>query len=166
LGHSDIPLIQYVGRATYEPYYPHVWYEGGLEFYMDYCFNAERVAADLSDPNLEYFIVRDAADELVGFLKIILQKPVKGFPLDNALYLEKIYLMPGFFGKGVGQQLIGWVIDKARAAGREAVWLNVMQTGPVESYLKAGFQIVGSTRFEFELLRVAERNGWVMIRRL
>jgi GNAT superfamily N-acetyltransferase len=163
---SDIPLLQFVGRASYEPYYPHVWYEGGLEFYMDHCFNTDRLTAEMSDPNLEYLIVRDDRDELVGFMKIFLVKPVPGLEIENALYLEKIYLMPNFFGRGVGQQLIRWVVEKAIAARQEVVWLNVMQTGPVEAYLKAGFDIISSTRFEFELLRVEERNGWVMMKRL
>ncbi|MCB0527012.1 MAG: GNAT family N-acetyltransferase [Saprospiraceae bacterium] len=164
---DDIPLLQYVGRATYEPYYRHIWKPGGLDWYMEYCFGAKVLGPALADPGVEYLLAGDAEGAIVGFMKIVLQKPVPHTGILNALYLEKIYLMPDFFGKGAGQELLKWVVaEKAVPPGREAVWLEVMQSGPVRAYERAGFENIGPAYFGHELLIEHERDGWVMLKRL
>ena len=164
LGLADITLIQEVGRATYEPYYPHIWRPGGLEWYMHKCFSTETLTTELSDPNYCYLIPRDEQGQIVGLLKLVLEKTTPDGTITNALYLEKIYLMPEFFGKGVGQLLMEWVMGKAAALGRDAVWLVCMENGPVWTYERAGFQHTGDVSWDFELLRETERRGLVMVK--
>ncbi len=164
LGPDDLELLQYVGRASYEPYYPHVWYEGGLEWYMERCFGTKALLSELSDPAVRYYLATDSGGQVAGFLKLLLHKPVPETSIEKAIYLEKIYLMPAFFRTGTGQHLIDWTMEQARLSGCEAVWLQVMRTGPVGAYEKAGFKTIGATRFEFDLLRAEERDGWVMLK--
>lgn len=166
LGLGDIPLIQQVGRATYEPYYPHIWEPGGLDWYMEKCFGENTLKLDLADPNLEYIVPRDEQGNAVGFLKLILEKPLPDGSISNALYLEKIYLMPNFYGKGNGQKIMEFVFEKAAALGREAVWLVCMEHGPVWAYERAGFKIVGTVSWDFELLKDTQRVGLVMVRKV
>jgi ribosomal protein S18 acetylase RimI-like enzyme len=160
---QDLALTQKVGRETYEPYYPHIWKPGGLDWYMERCFGAEILESELTDPDLEYWLAEDEDAQTIGFLKLILQKQVPNYPLANALYLEKIYLMPAFFGKGYGQHLMEFARQRATNLGREAIWLMVMKNGPVWTYERAGFHTVGEVHWDFELLQEAERGGWVMI---
>ena len=162
LGQPDLTLLQQIGRATYVPYYPHVWQEGGQEWYLDKCFNTATLTAELADPNVEYLLATDDAVQTVGFLKLLLLHAPAESPVRNALFLEKIYLLPAYFGQGAGRLLMAQVEEKARRLGRQLVWLQVMRTGPVKAYEKAGFQITGPTRFEYPLLVASERDGWVM----
>ena len=168
LSPSDIPQLQFAGRATYEPYYPHLWKPGGLDWYMEHCFGTEVLQRELADPNIDYMLAYSGskAEDLIGLLKLVLKKPAPGGWCTNALYLEKIYLMPAFFGKGIGQELIGYVLERARALGRTAVWLQVMKTGPRHVYEKMGFETIGEAPIDFELLKEEERGLWVMGRRL
>lgn len=163
---EDLPLMQYVGRATYEPYYQHIWKPGGLDWYMEKCFGTQVLESEFADSGKAYLLATDQDAQIVGFLKVIWQKQAPGTFVTNALYLEKIYLMPAFFRKGAGRQLIEWVLEKARQLDREAVWLEVMKTGPVQAYERAGFHNIGPTRFEHDLLLEQERDGWIMLRRL
>jgi GNAT superfamily N-acetyltransferase len=166
LGPGDIPLIQQVGRATYEPYYPHIWLPGGLDWYMERCFSAESLTPELADPNVEYHAPRDENGAIIGLLKLLLDKPTPDRTVQNALYLEKIYLMPDFYGQGWGQQLMQYVFEKAATLGREAVWLVCMENGPLWAYERAGFVKTGTVHWDFELLKDAERTGFVMLRNL
>lgn len=166
LGVADLELLQYVGRASYEPYYQHIWLENGLEWYMDLCFGADILRQELADPNIEYLLGKDASQKNVGFMKVILHKSVPKGGESNALFLEKIYLLPDFFGKGIGQIFLGMLQEKAIQLQRKALWLNVMSTGPIAAYLKAGFEIVGNTRFEYELIKPEERNGLVLCKKI
>lgn len=162
LSSSDSVLLKQVGRATYEPFYHRVWNPGGLDWYMEKCFGEGTLESEFADPNIEYWLAETEAGETVGFLKLILQKPVPNGATD-ALYLEKIYLMPAFYGKGAGQHLISFAKGRALELGREAVWLAVMKSGPVWAYERAGFQVIGETSWDFPLLKEEEREGWVML---
>lgn len=148
---EDMALLQAVGRATYEPYYPHIWYEGGMEWYVDFCFNAEKLEEELISPNIEYWLAADNTGETIGFLKLVLQKPVPNGSGPNALYLEKVYLMPDFFGNGYGQYLIEFAVERARQLKRQAVWLMVMECGPMQVYEKQGFQLLYSEQLDVAL---------------
>ena len=163
---SDLELLQFVGRATYEPYYRHIWLENGLEWYMERCFGKETLARELSDPALEYWIGRDASGRVAGFMKFYLHKPLPENGENNALFLEKIYLMPDFFRKGVGQVFLKALEQKAIDLQRKALWLNVMATGPMSAYQKAGYEICGSTRFEYDLLKPEEQGAFVMCKKI
>jgi len=166
LGLEDIPLMQQVGRATYEPYYQHIWEPGGLDWYMEKCFGTEILHKELVDPNVEYLIFRAEEGRIVGFLKLILEKSIPNSHISNALYLEKIYLMPEFYGKGNGQILMEYVVEKAAILGSEAVWLVCMEHGPVWSYERAGFKTTGTVSWNFEHLKDTQRVGLVMVRSL
>lgn len=135
---------------------------------MEHCFGTEVLQRELIDPNIDYLLAYTGPDakELIGLLKLMLKKPAPGGWCANALYLEKIYLMPAFFGKGIGQALIGYVLERARTLGRDAVWLQVMKTGPRHVYEKTGFETIGEAPIDFELMQEAERGLWVMGRRL
>lgn len=163
---DDLSLLQYVGRATYEPYYPHIWKPGGVEWFMEKCFGTEVLKNELPGPNTEFLLATDSGGQIVGLLKLILLKPLPDGSITNALYLEKIYLMPDYFGKGVGQELMSWVANRAMQLGREAVWLLVMKTGPVKAYERAGFENIGPTRFENDFLLEEEKDGWLMLQKL
>ncbi len=162
LGPSDLTLLQQIGRASYLPYYPHVWHAGGLEWYLEKCFNAATLTAELADPKVEYLLATDHAEQNVGFLKLMPGHPPPDDLDYSALFLEKIYLLPAYFGQGAGGALLAWVEEKARSLHQQLIWLQVMRTGPVKAYEKAGFRILGPTRFEYPLLLETERDGWVM----
>jgi diamine N-acetyltransferase len=161
---NDLQSIQQTGRATYEPYYQHIWNPGGLDWYMHNCFNTERLKDELDDPNIAYYLPTDGNGNIIGLLKLSFLKPTPDNAHKNALYLEKIYLMPNFFGKGIGQMLIEKVIMMGKELKREAVWLTVMQSGPIKSYEKSGFTIVDAIDYGFEELIESERLGWVMVK--
>ncbi|MBL7826271.1 MAG: GNAT family N-acetyltransferase, partial [Saprospiraceae bacterium] len=127
LGLEDITLIQHLGRASYEPYYRHIWHPGGIDWYMDLCFNEASLRKELSDPNVTYLLPQTENGEIIGLLKLLLLKPAPNHLEDNALYLEKIYLMPAFYGKGMGQLLMQYVFETAQSLNRAAVWLMVLK---------------------------------------
>jgi diamine N-acetyltransferase len=162
-GPDQALLIERIGRATYEPYYPHIWYEGGMEWYMQRCFSQASLQQDFAEPNIRYFFPTSLGGDILGILKLGMQKTVPETQIHNALYLEKIYLMPAFFGKGYGQAIMQRVKDLALLLGREAVWLIVMEHGPVQVYEKAGFQRIGGVDFPFEQLLPEQRKGYVMV---
>ncbi len=163
---SDIGLVRQIGIETYAPYYSHIWHPGGVEWYIEQCFGHETLERELHDNSIHYYLPQTSEGNTVGLLKIHPDYPIPSGSGSDAMYLEKIYLMPAFFRTGMGQTLLRHTEEMAISLQKQAIWLQVMQSGPVAAYAKSGYQIEGATRFDFELLKEEERDGWVMVKPL
>lgn len=166
LGLSDIPTLQVIGRAAYTPYYSYLWENGGMEWYMNYCFNDERLSEDLNNPNIAYFLAETSEQQAIGFMKVVWQQAVPSKPNSKATLLEKIYLLPPFIGQKKGRFLVNWLSMKCKKAGQTWLWLDAMQSGPVKAYEQMGFSIVCEREIPFSQMKKKERHIWVMAKKL
>lgn len=162
---SEWRALREIGIESYLPHYSHLWNAGGVQWYMNRCFGEDYLVNEIADPNVEYYIVENDSEN-IGILKIILQKPVPNSEIENALYLEKIYFVKEWTGKGVGGRTIDFVLRRAAQLGRECVWLEAMDTAakPIAAYEKAGFVQHSRIRLSdnFELMKEKFRGMIVM----
>jgi GNAT superfamily N-acetyltransferase len=164
VGLNDIKALQLIGEHSYTPHYAHLWKQGGVEWYMQRCFADAVLKKELADENIEYYIV-SAENVDIGILKLVLKKPVLNSEIENALYLEKIYFVKEWTGKGVGRKLIEFALERARELRRDCVWLMAMDTSdkPIAAYQRADFQIQSRTRLDFEIMKEEFRGMVVMM---
>ena len=137
---------------------------------MQRCFGTRVLQDELSDENIEYHFVR-VDGENVGFAKIVLQKSVPNSSVENALYLEKVYFIKEFTGKGAGRRTIDFAVARAQELRRAAIWLMAMDTSdkPIAAYERAGFVEFARTRLddrEFALMKPEMRGMVIMMRDL
>ena len=160
---ANISELRDIGIRTYLPHYTHLWKNGGIDWYLHRCFADEVLQKGLSNPNIEYYIAA-INNENIGILKLVLRKPLPDSEIENALYLEKIYFVKEWTGKGVGRKLIEFAFDRARKLKRDCVWLMAMDTSdkPIAAYEKAGFSVHSYTRLDFELMKEEFRGMVVM----
>jgi GNAT superfamily N-acetyltransferase len=165
VGLPDLKDLQRIGIDSYVPHYAHLWKPNGIEWYLNRCFGEDFLQKELVNPNVEYYIVENDA-EAIGMMKLVLKKPLPDSDVENALYLEKIYFVKEWTGKGVGRKLIDFAVNRAAELNRECVWLMAMDTSakPIAAYEKAGFTIDSYTKLgdEFELLKEELRGMAVM----
>ena len=162
---EDLLELQKIGIESYIPHYSYLWKIGGLDWYLERCFGDEYLKNEIADKNVEYYIVSSEGKN-IGVLKLVLHKPLPDSDIENALYLEKIYFIPEWTGKGVGRELINFTFDRARELKRDCVWLVAMDTSdkPVAAYERAGFRIHSKGRIDFELMKEEFRGTLVMKR--
>ena len=163
VGFKDLKALQIIGERSYTPHYSHLWKPGGVEWYMRRCFSDAVLEKELADENIEYYIISSGGED-IGVLKLVLQKPILNSEIENALYLEKIYFIKEWTGKGVGSRLIEFAFERARELNRDCVWLMAMDTSdkPIAAYERAGFQIHSRTRLDFEIMKEEFRGMVVM----
>lgn len=159
----ELRELQEIGERSYLPHYIHLWKPGGVKWYMQRCFADKNLENELQDDNIEYFIA-SAQNEDIGILKLVLQKPIPESNIKNALYLEKIYFVKEWLGKGAGRELIDFTFKRARELKRDCVWLMAMDTSdkPIAAYERAGFTIHSRTKLDFELMKEEFRGMVVM----
>ena len=84
----------------------------------------------------------------MGFTKLNLSP--KGINLPSGLCeLEKIYLLPKYIGKGIAKQALSSVLNRAKAEGKTAVYLYVIDTNTnaIAFYRSFGFEMESKTQF-------------------
>ena len=162
---SNLTELREIGIKSYLPHYTHLWKTGGVEWYMNRCFGDVSLEKELSDSNIEYFIV-SSEKENIGILKLVLQKPIPNSEIEDALYLEKVYFIKEWTGKGAGKKAIDFTFERARKLKRECVWLVVMDTAekPIAAYERSGFEIHSKEKLDFELMKEEFRGTLIMKR--
>ena len=165
VGLSDLKELQRIGIDSYVPHYAHLWKLNGMEWYLERCFGDKFLQKELVNPNVEYYIVENDS-EAIGVVKLVLKKPLPDSDVENALYLEKIYFIKDWTGKGIGRKLIEFAVNRAAELNRECVWLMAMDTSakPIAAYERAGFELHCYTNLgdEFELMKEEFRGMAVM----
>ncbi|AEI50451.1 GNAT family N-acetyltransferase [Runella slithyformis] len=149
---ESIAEINHLGCETYRPHYPHLWYSPeGIEWYLDKCFSEAQLALDLSNPSIHYYVIR-VNNKAAGILKLVKNKAPLDWDAQECLYLEKIYFLKPYTGKGLGQKTMDWVFDQARQWQLNKVWLMAMDSSQkaIAGYQKAGFSFLANTRLDDE----------------
>lgn len=160
VGLSDLQELRDIGIKSYVP---QMWKPGGLEWYLNRCFGDEFLRNELVDANVEYYII-SSEQENIGILKLVLQRPIPDSDFKNALYLEKIYFIKEWTGKGVGHQLMNSAFDRAKELNCDCVWLVAMDTAekPIAAYQRAGFTIHTRKRLDFDLMKDEYKGTFVL----
>lgn len=154
VGLENLRELQKIGFDSYAPHYSQMWKQNGLDWYQNRCFGEEFLQNELQNENVEYYIISSDAEN-IGVLKLVLQKTLPDSDIENALYLEKIYFVKEWTGKGVGREAMNFVFERARKLNRDCVWLVAMDTAekPIKAYEKAGFTFHLRERLDFELMK-------------
>ena len=175
---NDVKRLSKLAKRCYPPHYAYLWFDNG-EWYTEAMYTVEKLAAEIADPNVVYFIA--AADKTdLGYMKLALDYPLsigQGFSFGtgsgsqisapNALYLDRIYLAENAVGKGVGTKLVDLCVEMACKLGKTAVWLAAMDSSrAVEIYEKMGFAECGNWLLDFEKMRPEYRGMVLMVREL
>lgn len=157
--------LQDIGVKSYVSHYAHLWNAGGVEWYLNRCFGEVFLEKEIADPNVEYYIIENE-NARIGIMKLVLRKAVPNSAIENALYLEKIYFVKEWTGKGIGAQTIEFAVRRAAELNRECIWLEAMDTAakPIAAYEKAGFVQHSRAKLSDEFaLMIKEFRGMIVM---
>ncbi|MEJ8757455.1 GNAT family N-acetyltransferase [Pontibacter sp. H259] len=159
---SDLHTLQDIALNSYGDHYLHLWNDGGA-WYIERCFSDAALRKELEDPNAAFNLVY-ADNELVGFLKLNVNKALENYTSEDALELERIYLTKAASGKGVGKQVMEFVKQFAEARNKKVIWLKAMDSShdAIRFYEQNGYQHCGTYHLDFEAMKPEYRGMVVM----
>ncbi len=150
-----------VGTTAYNQHYLHLWEYNDPSPYIKTSFTHETLSKEYGDNNTALFVIH-LKNTPVGILKITKNKALGNFTDDQALLLDKIYMLKEYAGHGLGSQIINFVGTTAKRLRKKIVWLDTMQKGPaLQFYLKNGFKIHSETTLKFPATIEKERPMYV-----
>ncbi|HEX6279898.1 MAG TPA: GNAT family N-acetyltransferase [Pyrinomonadaceae bacterium] len=146
---KDARLLSALATVTFfEAYFeqddPH-----DLADYLIDSFSPEAISEDLESMTSAYFVVmRDG--HAVGYAKLRDDQPHESVG-ENAIELQRFYLVERVWGSGVGRVLLDHCIAEARSVGKEVLWLGVWEENArgLSFYRKHGFERVGTLTFPY-----------------
>lgn len=137
---NDIGQLQKIGRQTFSETFSAGNTAENMKKYLEEVFSIEKLIAELNSPNSEfYFTLLD--NNVIGYLKLNFGESQTELKDDQALEIERIYVLKEFHGKNVGQLLYEKAMQIARQKNAGYVWLGVWEENPraINFYKKNGF---------------------------
>ncbi len=145
---EDEALLASLGARSFCQAYEKIWPPDDLQAYTDRAFSPAQIRAELADPNAT-FLLAFAGDQAVGYAKLVRNHKPSSLTGSNAIQIGRFYLLQGFTGRGLGNQLMDQCLSVAQNEGFETVWLAVWELNPkaIAFYQRHDFQVCGTYPF-------------------
>jgi ribosomal protein S18 acetylase RimI-like enzyme len=137
---EDALLLQEIGRKTFAETFSSTNSKENMEKYLEEGFSLAKLQAEINDPNAEfYFAMQD--NSIIGYLKLNIGQSQTEIKNDNALEIERIYVLTEFHGQNIGQQLFEKALEQAYVQKVDFIWLGVWEENKraIQFYTKNGF---------------------------
>lgn len=140
IGPSDVAQLQAIGRQTFFETFAEHNSEENMKKYLQEGFSAEKLTAELHHPDARFYFAAEDG-QVIGYLKLNFGAAQTELKDNNALEIERIYVVKAFHGKKVGQMLYEKAMQVAREAAVQYVWLGVWENNKraLQFYQKNGF---------------------------
>ncbi len=141
-GIADIATLQKIGTQTFIETFAGVNSPENIADYVAHSFNSTQLKAELNNPDSHFFIAI-LNQEAIGYLKINFGKAQTELLNENALEVQRIYVLKQYHGKKVGQLFMDEVIKIVQQKSVEYIWLGVWEENhkAIAFYAKNGFVV-------------------------
>jgi ribosomal protein S18 acetylase RimI-like enzyme len=140
INHSHIAALQQIGRQTFSETFAESNSAENMAKYLEEAYAYEKLSAEVNDANsVFYFAMME--DKEIGYLKLNFGASQTELKDNDALEIERIYVLKEFHGKKIGQLLFDKAIEVAKAKQVAYVWLGVWENNKraLQFYTKNGF---------------------------
>ncbi len=137
---TSIEQLQAIGKLTFYQTFADVNTKENLQTYLDEEFTSSKLTAEITNPNSQFYFAMHN-DDLIGYLKLNFGEAQTELKNNNALEIERIYVLKEFHGKKVGQLLYDKALQVAKQTNVIYLWLGVWEENlrAIHFYKKNGF---------------------------
>lgn len=141
---EDIETLIEVARNTYRAHYQYLWKDKG-EHYIKTSYHEAAFRKELQDKNVGLYLITKETSTY-GYLKLNFDAPLNDYTAQEALELERIYLLKEATGKGIGKAVMNAVATIAKNLNKKVIWLKTMEISDAQNfYRKCGYTVSGTT---------------------
>jgi len=137
---SDLPQLQKIGKTTFSETFTEHNTKEDLEKYLEESFSNEKLSSELNNPHSSFYFA-EIENNVVGYLKINFGDSQTELKDNEALEIERIYVLQAFHGKKIGQALYEKAVQIANEKKVQYLWLGVWEKNnkAIQFYKKNGF---------------------------
>jgi ribosomal protein S18 acetylase RimI-like enzyme len=137
---SDLSQLQKIGKITFAETFTEHNTKEDLDKYLEESFSNEKLSSELTNPHSSFYLA-EIENNVVGYLKINFGASQTELKDNEALEIERIYVLQAFHGKKLGQALYEKAIQIANEKKVQYLWLGVWEKNnkAIRFYKKNGF---------------------------
>ena len=145
---EDLKLLQKISIELFTDTFKDQNTEEDLENYLEKAYNSTQLKQELTNDNSTFFFLLDN-EEIVGYLKLNIGDAQTEDIAENAVEIERIYILSNLKRKGYGTFLIENAEQFAKQKNKKVIWLGVWEKNfsALSFYKKNGFIQISSHSF-------------------
>ncbi len=131
---NDFPTIREIALKTWPETYGNILSNEQLDYMLSLFYSEENLR---QQSEKQQFILLKENNLPLGFAAYEI------FPNDASAKIHKLYVLPGNQGKGIGKNLVEYILRQAKKENLSHLSLNVNRNNPaIQFYQRLGFEIV------------------------
>ncbi len=136
----DLPLLQRLGKQTFQETFANQNSEADMQAYLVEKFSTEQLTQELNNPHMTFYFA-EIAGQAVGYLKLNFAQAQTELQDQSAVEIERIYVLADYHSKGVGKALFQHALLIAKQHNADYIWLGVWEHNhkALRFYEKNGF---------------------------
>lgn len=145
---SEVAQLQSIAQTTFLQAFGADNDPDDMQAYIREAFSLKQLKKELEHPESRFFFAL-YENQVIGYLKVNWGKAQTEYQLENALEIQRVYLLQDFHGKKIGQLLMDKALEIAREQKLSSIWLGVWEENKKALclYEKYGFQVSGTHQF-------------------
>ncbi|MCK8520531.1 GNAT family N-acetyltransferase [Aquimarina sp. D1M17] len=146
---EDKEKLLAIGYKTfYDSFGPPINTEENIQKYLKKKFTLEQITSELQNINSEFYFA-SMANQIVGYIKLNLSEAQTEVVHNNALEIERIYVLKEYQGNQIGQVLFKKALEVAQKNTANFMWLGVwdQNSRAIKFYERIGFKIFDKHQF-------------------
>ena len=157
---SELDRLGTIARETFIASFAHLNDPTDFKLYMEDAFSENRLRSELSNPDSEYYLARNA-DTDVGYFKLNYNSAQTDIQDPHACELERIYVAPSWQGRGIGEWMLKQAIHLTQNKQMTYIWLGVWEKNEaaIRFYEKLGFVKFGTHPY---FIGTDKQTDWLM----
>jgi len=138
---SEVEELLSLSRKTFYDAFEHVNNPADFEVYTASAFTSEKLLSEIENPDSVFYFAL-TGDEKIGYIKLNYASAQTEFQDEQAVEVERIYVLSSHQGKRIGNQLLDFAINKATEDKLRYIWLGVWEHNhnAIRFYERQGFK--------------------------
>ncbi|WP_078596504.1 GNAT family N-acetyltransferase [Evansella clarkii] len=161
---ADLQKLQEISTVTFNETFKDQNSPENMKAYVEKAFNLEQLEKEVLHPNSQFYIIF-VKNELAGYLKVNTSNAQSEEMGEEAIEIERIYIINTFHKQGLGKQLLNKAIEIAEEQNKKKIWLGVWEKNEnaIAFYKKLGFVQTGAHSF---YMGDEEQTDYIMVKTL
>ena len=145
---KDLVELTHISKETFITAFQNKNNPKDFNIHLSKALTIETIKSELLNTNSDFYFVY-LNTECVGYFKTNVKEAQTELLDLNAFELERIYILENHQGKHIGQYILEYSIQKAKASQANYIWLGVWEknSDAIRFYERMGFEKFGSHPF-------------------
>jgi len=138
---TQIEALRQIVETTFLDTFAHLNVPENIAIYSAQAFTPTQIQNEFNNKNSFFFFIYDD-DEVAGYLKLNIEDAQTESDLDNAVEIERIYIIRSLQGRGLGKTLFEFSLQFANDRSAAWLWLGVWDQNAkaIDFYKRLGFR--------------------------